>query len=578
MNFGARLVAGTVALLALTMAILLSMSDRRMRPTLEREMALGMEREARLVQASLPADPTQWATSIERLARSVRSRISIIAPDGRIIVDSDIPPSRLASTPLTNTLPEVRTAAGGRTGQDVRQGDAGEKILFVAIAAVPMVRLGRNLAAVDDAVHAAQRSILFAALVALVIGVGFAFFAGRSIARPLTALAGAARDIAGGAAPRLPRSGVPEIDALVQAFRRMHAQIEEHFAALRAEREGSEALIDAMTEGVLACDARGRVIRSNPAARRLLGYPPGPALPDLPALFHVKAARELVDASLRGETLVNRELVLEETVVLLNARPLPEGGTVIVLHDISAIRRLEVVRRDFVANVSHELKTPLTSIAGYAETLLGGTDDATRQQFLDTIHKNAQRMHALVDDLLDLARLESGRYALSSEVIDLEHAMQDAWTPYTRAAADAGIAFSRDILPEAEWLAADPGALRQILGNLFSNAIRHTPPGGSIVCRSAPEDEGVAVAVVDTGAGIPGAHLPRVFERFYRVDPSRSRAAGGTGLGLSIVKHLTEAHGGRVRVESAVGRGTTITCWFPRPPGSTDEPLMDAIT
>jgi signal transduction histidine kinase len=274
-------------------------------------------------------------------------------------------------------------------------------------------------------------------------------------------------------------------------------------------------------------------------------------------------AREAVDATLRGETVPDREVLLDERTCLLSARPLPGGGAVVVLHDLTDVRRLETIRRDFVANVSHELKTPLTSIAGYAETLLGDRpDEGTSRKFLETILANSRRMQRLVDDQLDLSRIESGHWRPSARRVQAEPALRDAWEVVDMPAR-ARHAFAVAVAPGAESLTVDPEALRQILANLYDNARRYTPEGGRITAAAAPEGGGVRISVRDTGSGIGRDHLPRIFERFYRADPSRSRAEGGTGLGLAIVKHLVEAHGGRVWAESTLGEGTTIYSWFP---------------
>jgi two-component system phosphate regulon sensor histidine kinase PhoR len=319
-----------------------------------------------------------------------------------------------------------------------------------------------------------------------------------------------------------------------------------------------------MVEGVIAADGRGRILTANPAARRLLGYGPADPLPDLAELFRVKAAREVVDAVRLGGTVRDRQVEMDGRSLLLNARPLPGGGAVLVLHDVTEVRRLEAIRRDFVANVSHELKTPLTSISGYTETLLGETPGPeTTRQFLTTILSNARRMQRLVDDLLDLSRIESGRWQPARRALDVPAVARDAWTALAARPEAGRVTFDLEVAPGAERLTADPDAVRQVLTNLFDNSLRHTPAGGRIVCRAWREDGGVALAVQDSGSGIAHEHVARIFERFYRADPSRSREEGGTGLGLAIVKHLVEAHGGRVHAESERGRGTTVTCWFP---------------
>ncbi|HSE28300.1 MAG TPA: ATP-binding protein, partial [Gemmatimonadales bacterium] len=255
----------------------------------------------------------------------------------------------------------------------------------------------------------------------------------------------------------------------------------------------------------------------------------------------------------------------------LSGQPLPHGGGVVVLHDLTELRRLEAVRRDFVANVSHELKTPLTSISGYAETLLAETpDEPTRARFLETIASNARRMQRLVDDLLDLSRIESGRWQPRPAEVGVRAAAEEAWTGLAARRAGRDLRFEVQAAPGGEVIVADPDAIRQVLTNLFDNAIRYTPDGGRVRVTAAPEANGVAIAVQDSGQGIAPDHLTRIFERFYRVDASRSREEGGTGLGLAIVRHMVEAHGGRVEAESELGAGTTVTAWLPRLSPSRD--------
>jgi signal transduction histidine kinase len=239
---------------------------------------------------------------------------------------------------------------------------------------------------------------------------------------------------------------------------------------------------------------------------------------------------------------------------------------VIAIMDLTTRRRLETIRRDFVANVSHELKTPLTVIGGFAETLRDvDLSPSDRERFLTTIESNTRRMQRIVDDLLDLSRYESGGWVPNVISNDLGTVVSDAFTSVHHAAEQKGVALVFDAPDDLPRIDADPTALRQILGNLVENAIRHTAHGSITVRAERSSSGGIDVAVADTGSGIAEEHLGRIFERFYRVDPGRGRGEGGTGLGLAIVKHLVEAHGGSVRAESVVGRGTTI--WVHLPPG-----------
>jgi PAS domain S-box-containing protein len=432
-----------------------------------------------------------------------------------------------------------------------------------------VVRVAAGVEQVDAMVRQAQRAVAGAALLAVLVGSVLALFAGRSIARPLIEIGTAAQEISEGSTPRFPRSGLPDIDALVQTMREMHQQLGLRFDQLRRERAETAALVESMIEGVVAADPRGKIVTANSAARRILGYKFDEQLPDFAELFRVKAAREVVDTVMKGTAVRDREIELDERTLVMNARPLPPGGAVLVLHDLTELKRLESMRRDFVANVSHELKTPLTSISGYAETLLTDVPDPeTTRRFIGTIAGNAHRMQRLVDDLLDLARLEAGRWRPEPEPIDVGAVCREVWDTLGEGSRTPTVDLRVEIEPGAEEIVADPDAVRQILTNLLENSLRYTPAGGRIICRSALQDEGIVLAISDTGSGIVPEHLPRIFERFYRSDPSRSRDQGGTGLGLAIVKHLVEAHGGRVSADSELGIGTTITCWFPGAPVS----------
>jgi two-component system, OmpR family, phosphate regulon sensor histidine kinase PhoR len=561
-----RLVLGTVVILILTVLILLWGAERSLRRDLEGDIAGGLEREARLIREALPTDSLGWDVAAHRLARESGHRLTLIDRAGRVRVDSDFPPGPLPAIENHGNRPEVRAALAGRSGVTTRRSETvGRLLMYVAVPGGPgVIRVAADLAQVDEIVRRAQGAVAGAALLALLVGTVLALVAGRSIARPLTTIAGAARAIAAGSPPRFPRSGVPEIDVLVQSLRQMHQQLGDRFDELRREQAESAALVESMVEGVIAADGRGRIVTANAAARRLLGYGASGALPELPALFRVKAAREVVDVVLEGMPVQDRQLEMDGRVLLVNARPLPTGGAVLVLHDLTEVRRLETVRRDFVANVSHELKTPLTSISGYAETLLGDTADAeTSHRFLRTILSNARRMQRLVDDLLDLSRIEAGRWQPNRTEMDIAAVARESWTTLAVRAETHQVELVLDLGPEAGTVHADPDAVRQILTNLMDNSLRHTPAGGRITCLARRLAGAVALSIRDNGVGITGDHLPRIFERFYRADSSRSREEGGTGLGLAIVKHLVEAHGGRVYAESERGSGTTVTCIFP---------------
>ena len=564
MNFTTRLFLGAVAILLVSTAVLLGAADRWLRRDLEATLAHELERSARLVAGATPQDPAQVNAVAHRFGATLGRRVSLIDRDGQVLGDSDFDDGSLKLLENHRGRPEIEAALAGGVGIDTRKSTSTNRAeLKVAIAAWPgVVRISAPLEQVDAVVHSAQQSVLVASLVALLFGVLWAGYGGRRIGRPLAQVGRAAHALAAGDSPVFPASSVPEIRQMVHSLRSMDGQLRARIEQLRRDREESGALIESMIEGVVAANGAGEILTSNSAARRMLSYG-DQRLPNIRALFHNRDAREIVEQALAGAVVDERETEVDGRVLIVGARPLPQGGAILVLHDVTALKRLEAMRRDFVANASHELKTPLTNISGYADTLLADdVDNGMRHQFLQVISTNAHRMQRLVDDLLDLARLESGRWPLAPEHIGLSSVGQEAWLPVADRAAQRGVTFEIDAPPDFT-IHADRDALRQVIANLLENSVRHTPAGGRVVLSGRPVAEGAEILVRDTGSGIPAEHLPRIFERFYRVDPGRSREEGGTGLGLSIVRHLVEAHGGRIQAESQLGHGTTMRIVLP---------------
>jgi signal transduction histidine kinase len=374
-----------------------------------------------------------------------------------------------------------------------------------------------------------------------------------------------ARSLAAGDLARRPSLAAPgEVGDLASAIHRLAEQLSSRLEALEAEEIRLVALTESLNEGVIAIDARQQVTRVNERARHLLALRDETPFPtsNLP---RERGLREAIGTALSGHAVDAREVQIGGRELALTARPLPAGGAVVALFDLTPMRRLETVRRDFVANASHELRTPLTVIGGFAETLLDDAlPDEQRRQFSATILANARRMQRIVDDLLDLSRIESGGWKPNPGRVDVEAVATEAFAAADHRRGEKQIEMRLDIAPDATHVWVDATALRQIMTNLVDNAVRHTNEG-SVTVSSRRLASGVAIGVSDTGIGIPAEHLPRIFERFYRVDAGRSRSDGGTGLGLAIVKHLVEGHGGRVRAESVIGRGTTIRVELPDP-------------
>jgi two-component system phosphate regulon sensor histidine kinase PhoR len=568
MKLSTRLFASIGLLVAAAVIGSILATDVLLRRHLEREIATELEREARLVAVLTPPDSNRWPEFAAQAGARLGRRVTLIDPEGHVRGDTEFDHASLAQLQNHRDRPEVRAALDSARGVGVNQrlsASTNERQMYVAVRGGPpglaVVRVSTTLTIVDAQVHAVQRAVAVAGLL-LLIAAGFvAWLLAGVLARPLLKIAEAARDIAAGRPAEFPDVHVPELAHHVDALRAMHHELERRFEDLRREREESRTLLEALSDGVLAADRRGVVVSTNAAARRLLGYADDEPLPPLAELFHDRPHRALMREVLSGATIEGRELGLGDRTVLISARPLEEGGTLLVLSDVTDVRRLEKVRRDFVANVSHELKTPLTAIAGYAETLAAEAPDEQARKFARTIVENSRRMQRLVDDLLDLSRIESGSWAPEPKPVAVDAAARDAWAPFAARAAERRVQF--ESAANSATVAGDPEALRQIFTNLFDNALRHTPPGGRIRVAVERSRTDTLIRVSDTGSGIGADHLPRIFERFYRVDPGRSRLEGGTGLGLAIVKHLVEAHGGRVDAQSELGRGTTILLYFP---------------
>lgn len=356
-----------------------------------------------------------------------------------------------------------------------------------------------------------------------------------------------------------------ELGELSDALRRVAEQLGARIAALQAEDALLGAVIESLNEGVLTFNAREQVVRINRVGRELLQLGEEPLPVHLDRLPRDAPLHRAVQAALRGNSTAPLEAAIGDRTLALTATPLlgSGGGAVVALFDLTQVRRLEQIRRDFVANVSHELRTPLTVVSGFAETL--AEDDPApeeRRQFAEMIRAHTLRMQRIVDDLLDLSRIESGGWVPKPEEVDVRSLAEEALTAAAPVAESKGIALTLEIGDDVGPITVDRTAVRQILSNLIDNSLRHTD-SGQVTVFATSDAEGTRIGVRDTGSGIAPEHLPRIFERFYRADPARARESGGTGLGLSIVKHLVDAHGGTVRAASQPGRGTTITALLP---------------
>ena len=559
-------------------------------------VAADMRRELYLVRTIDEQNPTLPPDSLANwLGRVTGRRITFIAPDGRVLGDSEKDGAALLAMENHGSRPEVREALRGHLGEAMRVSSTiGAEYLYLATLSPNglVIRVSEPLREVKRAVTRVQRGIFGVGGLALILTGLLSFGFSRVVTHPLRQLAGSARAMAAGdLAQRARTRGRDELAEMADALNMLAGELQRRLGQLEGERAEMQALIDAMSEGVIAVDAQGKVRRANPAARRMFSLSADPRGIAPEEVARRQGFLDTVGRALKGEAVPATDLTVDGRSLLATAQPLGGGGAVMVFLDVSQLRRLEGVRQDFVANASHELKTPLTAIRGYSETLQDpDLPPELRRRFAETVSANAERLQRIVDDLLDLSRLESGGWRVQPEILSVADMAADAWGAGREAADRKQVRFTLSVPHEAEFVWADPSALRQIFSNLFGNAIRYVGEGGEIEVTArpvasrvlesgrapapvSPPDAGegggwVCVEVRDNGAGVSSTHLPRIFERFYRADAARSREEGGTGLGLAIVKHMVEGHGGTVQAESLLGAGTTIRFTLPAPDGS----------
>tara|TARA_Y100000590_G_scaffold311728_1_gene352273 strand:- start:9398 stop:10699 length:1302 start_codon:yes stop_codon:yes gene_type:complete len=401
-------------------------------------------------------------------------------------------------------------------------------------------------------------SVLVAAISSLVAACAVSI----ALARPLTLFANRIKRLSKKSHRlNIPRGRIAEFQDVADAFNLLTDELQYRSAELTNERKEMQALIDCMAEGVIALSEDVRVLRMNRSARALLELPETQTPAPIGLVIHNNKLRSLLEGSVnRG--IASGEVEVNGRQLLVSSRPLDLGGAVATLLDVSEIRKLEQVRRDFVANASHELKTPLTSIRGYAETLLEDEPSKKIQrEFIDSIRKNTIRLERLVEDLLDLSKLESGGWTGQQDPVDIKEIAREAWEVVSSNKVKDEIKF--DIVGDNKVI-GDREGLFQVFRNLLENSVRHTENGGLVSINiSTTKDSRIEVSVSDNGEGIPADALPRIFERFYRADSSRARDFGGTGLGLAIVRHLVSEMDGEVVAESKLGKGTTIRFTLP---------------
>jgi len=488
------------------------------------------------------------------------ARATVIDPTGKVLADSEADPSTMENHARRK---EFAAALAGQMGVDER-GSRSVSVPFLYVAAPVSggaVRLAYPLPEMEITDRPLAVALFWGSLAAFVFAMAVAAAASQYVGRRLQRIVNFAERVAGGdLTARIASSSTDEIGQVAAALDKTTRGVEESYARVQTSQRELETLLNSMQDAVIAVDVDGRVQWANRGMDRLLLRAPrlnAPLIdsvrdPEFLAAIQ-QAAREQVVTSARSNTIASGR------TFDVTAAPMPGGGAVAVLRDLTETERMEKSRRDFIANVSHELRTPLTSIQGYTETLLDSplADNHVRE-FLEIIRKNSARMSRLTEDLLTLARVESGEQRFDIQRVSTEELLQDAWESFREVARSYGVELEMENSVPTVYVNADREAIHQIFSNLIENALKYAASGKKVILGARESEIGVEFYVRDLGPGISSEHLHRLFERFYRVDKARSRESGGTGLGLAIAKHIVLAHGGTIRAESELHHGSSF--------------------
>ena len=517
---------------------------------------------------------------VRALGVETAARLTVIRLDGSVIADSEEDPAAMDNHARR---PEVMEALSKRVGVSVRYSRTlDEDFMYLALpieknaGTIGFVRVAVPLTTVRSQVSHARNVVVFGALGAAVLALLLGFVVANRITKPLREMAEVADAIASGDYDQRVRvDRHDEIGSLAATLNRMNNQLRDQVETITDDRNKMAAIFSGMVEGVIAIDRNERIVHINIAAERILSLSGEECVGmRIWEATRVREVSEALNAAMRDERVTIGEVRLtrpqSEQVIQLVATPLRDAnekltGALVVLHDVSELRQLEAVRRDFVANISHELKTPLAAIRGLVETVIDdkGMDQATHDRFLDKIQSQSARLNSLVSDLLTISRLESEDAAADFRPLDLREPVGDSLQSLAPSVDAKKLELNRTVPGSPVDIIGNREALRELVDNLVGNAIKYTPSGGRVDVRLRAEGDWAVLEVEDTGIGIAPADQSRVFERFYRVDKARSRELGGTGLGLSIVKHVALSHGGSVSLRSAMGEGSIFRVQLP---------------
>ena len=585
-SFKAKLILSFAALIIIPFAFIYFNLDRKLEDAALADIKSSLLKQAVLVEDRLRAADAfaGSAAGLDRTVKELGSRIScritVIARDGSVMADSEKPLDQIPAMENHGSRPEVIAALSGMTGAEIRYSSTlGIDMLYIAIpvndadSVRAVVRLALALERVRFVLATTRNTILASLIFGLGLALVLASVLARNFIRSINRFIYASGKFSKGEfTHRIYLDSSDELGQLAQTLNDMAGHIEEKIRLIEVQNQQLRAIFQSMVEGIMVLDKETAVIAVNPAIERMFAVTQSRAQgKTFLEIIPNNDIAEVINQVLRSNTIVSRELAIVwpvHKILQLNAVPIVEAGAVagclIVAHDVTEMRRLETVRTDFVSNVSHELKTPLTSIKGFVETLLEGAldDKEHAQQFLKIIQEHTNRLNNLINDLLDLSYLESGESALVKEPVDLRELTDKVLSGFGVMIKKRSVLVKNEI-PADVAVSADRAKIEQVFTNLIDNAVKFNKEKGQLVITARADAGELMVSVQDSGIGIPVKDLPRIFERFYRVDKARSREMGGTGLGLSIVKHIIELHNGAVGVESTEGIGSRF--WFTLP-------------
>jgi two-component system phosphate regulon sensor histidine kinase PhoR len=574
------------ACMVLALAVTLWYANRSLRDFYEKEVAADLTVKARILARELEPHfrglpSNDIARHSKEFGRLTQARVTVILPDGKVIGDSDGDPATMDNHA---DRPEIAEALKGRTAGSVRFSDTIQRtLMYLAIpverdgTVVGVVRASTPLSVIDWFVRNVRQQAVMGVLLAAGLFALVSFYVARRISRPLDNMRLTAERLASGDLhARAEVSPGPEAGTLARTLNLMAARLAERMETTARQADQQEAVFSSMVEGVLAVGADGRILDLNPAAARLLDAAQDDARGrSIQETVRNPDLQKFVSATIAGEGVTESEVVLygnETRHLQLRGAALTSAagrriGALVVLNDITRIKRLETVRQDFVANVSHELKTPITALRGCVETLSERRrwTAEDEERFMAMMGRQIERLGAIVEDLLSLSRIEhdAQHKRISLEPGPIRDVLRRAGQAFIKAADAKSITVAVEC-PDDLSAPINSALLEQAVGNLIDNAVKYSPERTRVAVIGIMQGNAVEISVTDQGPGIEKRHLPRVFERFYRVDQARSRALGGTGLGLAIVKHIVLAHGGHVSVESTPGQGSRFTIRIPR--------------